>query len=107
MCQNCVDEGRLSQATFNRIEAFCESWPDAAYGPGHIVLDDDNVYDSNLDWCMGIVEAQLSGDMNHLNDVDQRFMDSMQDVYSTHSKDELNATLEFLRALRKILEVER
>ena len=50
MCQGCVDDGKLSQATFDRMEAFLEDYPQAAFGPAHIVLDDNNIEDVHLDY---------------------------------------------------------
>ena len=107
MCQQCVDDERLSQETFDKIEAFNRQWPFAAYGPAHIVLDDDNVFAHNLDWCIGITQAAISGDLSPLNEEDQRFMLGVVDVYATHERAELNATLDFLRELREVPEIDR
>ena len=59
MCQTCVDEGRLSQETYDKIEAFCEKWSSAEFGPAHIVLSDCNVDDYFVAFCLRITKGAL------------------------------------------------
>lgn len=90
MCQTCVDIGVLEQETFDRIEAFLEEWPDAAYGPGHIVLDDCNLGDGHIQFCLDKLDTYRARD------------------YSTeHTAEELAATREFLEWLLTIPEDDR
>ena len=62
MCQTCVDEGYLSQETFDKIEAFLTTWPGAEFGPAHVVLGDDNVEDHFIEYCLGYARAALYHD---------------------------------------------
>ncbi|RPJ40144.1 MAG: hypothetical protein EHM35_00635 [Planctomycetaceae bacterium] len=107
MCQACVDEGRLSQATFDKIGAFLEKWPHAAYGPAHIVLDDDNLLDGHITWCLGLARAALSKNPADLRDADD--VEMMDDLkwYADCDRDELTATVAFLEELLLIPEDER
>lgn len=79
MCQGCVADGELTQATFDAIETFLERYPDAGFGPAHIVLSDCNVDNECIDRCLN-------------------------EAYRTPITDNLVATISFLRMLRTIPE---
>lgn len=85
MCQGCVDRGELSQETFDKISAFLGVWPNAEFGPAHIVLGDDNIEDENIQWCL----------------------DNWETYKRDHPEDELNATRVFLHELLQIPEAIR
>ena len=110
MCQFCVDDGKLSQETYDRIEVFVEEWPDSAYGPGHIVLGDCNLLDGDLDWCRSLISAVLAHRKGEescsLTDDDRQFLTKL-DWYRDDKTECLEATLEFLRELRVIPEDDR
>ena len=110
MCQTCVDEERLSQDTFDKIEAFCEKWPHAEFGPAHLVLGDDNVEDYYLCLCLRLAKASLGKkkaiggvfcDIYRSSDI--RMLDSC-DWYENHDEDELQATIAFLEELLEVPE---
>ena len=105
MCQACIDNGALSQETYNKIEQFLESYPDAEFGPAHVVLSDDNVGDVHIKWCLGLAKSALSKNANDLTDLpdDINFMDRL-DWYSDNDPESLQATVEFLEELLKIPE---
>ena len=65
-----------------RIDAFNELWPLARWGPGHIVLEDCNLEDGHLRWCILCIVFGV-------------FCDG-------HSAEELEATKKFLRELLQI-----
>jgi hypothetical protein len=77
----------LSQETYDKIDAFLEEWPDAAFGPGHITLDDCNVCDGHIRFCL---EA--------LGDYDPK------DYSTEHTAEELEATRAFLMDLLAVPE---
>ena len=52
MCQGCVDNGYVSQAIYDKIEAFLSTWPRAEFGPAHIVLSDCNTEAQSIQWCL-------------------------------------------------------
>ena len=90
MCEWCVTGGRLSKETYDKIEAFVEEWPDSSYGPGHIVLDDDNVLDGNIQFCLDKLDAY-----------------DPKDYSCEHTVEELAATRVFLLELMAIPEDDR
>jgi len=57
MCEGCVANGYLSRFVYDVIEAFSERYPDSNYGNAHIVIDDCNVGDSNIRWCLDRIGA--------------------------------------------------
>lgn len=82
-----------------KIEAFLQEWPDAEYGPAHIVLGDYNLGDGHLNWCIAIARAVLSGkseDLPHRGDLD--FMEQLN-WYRPVNREELEATISFLQEL--------
>lgn len=105
MCQGCVNSGVLSQETYDKIECFLESYPNAEFGPAHIVLSDDNVLDAHIKWCLGLAKAALSRNPNDLFDLPSD-IDTMNhhDWYSEENPDELQATVTFLEELLQIPE---
>ncbi len=107
MCQACVDDGRLAQSTFDKIDAFLEKLPNAAYGPGHIVLDDLNLLNGNITWCIGLARAAISHNPVDLRDAkDSELMDRL-DWYTEYDKEELRATVACLEELLLIPEDDR
>jgi hypothetical protein len=108
MCQGCVDEGRLSQEVYDKIEAFLEKYPDAEYGPAHIVLADDNLLDGHILWCIGLAKAAIYRDPKYLVDPDEdvELMRKL-DWYGDQPIGCLYATIEILEELLKIPEDDR
>lgn len=83
--------------TIEKIHAFLKQWPEAEYGPAHIILSDYNLEDhwfdvifAKIDEAKATLEASLRSEY----------------VYSV-SAYELNATERFLRELREIPEDQR
>ena len=94
MCQTCVDEGRLSQETYDKIEAFCEKWDSAEFGPAHILLSDCNVYDDDIQFCLkNARDALIPTDY---------YLDSPW--YEDHEPGETEATIAFLEELLEVPE---
>ena len=87
MCQDCVEDGVLSQETFDKIEHFIELWPDSEFGPGHVALSDCNVRDVDINGCLS-------------DETWARMSDG-------HAHDELEATRAFLQSLLLTPENER
>ncbi len=69
-----------------RIDRFLEEWPDAEYGPAHIVLSDCNLEDVHIDFCL----AEFDKDDEHI-----------------YWPGELEATRAFLSELRALPEDQR
>lgn len=105
MCQGCVDKGYLAQPTYDAIEAFVLAYPQAEFGPAHIVLADDNVDNGNIQESLKFTHAVLSGDMTGCNDWQQRLIQS--GAYIDNNPDELAATCVFLEYLLTIPEDDR
>ncbi len=103
MCQNCVDNGFLKQSTFDKIEAFLEKYPNAEFGPAHVVLSDDNMEDYFIEDAISYVRrALLEGpypeDLMYL---------SKSEWYIYNNPDVLIPTITFLEELLAIPEGER
>ena len=94
MCQTYVDEGRLSQETFDKIEAFCDRWGSAEFGPAHILLSDCNVFDYDIHYCLKQTELVKQGD--------ERWVGSPWS--KRREPGELEATIAFLNELLQIPE---
>lgn len=108
MCQQCVDDGEISQRTYDAIEAFLHEWPDAEFGPAHIVLSDSNIENGHITWCIGLARAALSRDPKDLRD-GERDIAMMEQLhwYADQDRDELRATITFLEWLLTIPQDER
>ena len=52
MCQGCVDDGSVSQFVYDVLEARQRQYPDSGFGRFHIVVDDSNVNDDCVRWCL-------------------------------------------------------
>ena len=90
MCLGCVEDGKLSRETYDKLEAFTEKWPDSSYGPGHIVLDDCNLCDGHIQFCLDKLDAYDPSDYS-----------------CEHTEGELAATRTFLVELLSISEDDR
>lgn len=56
------------QAFIARIEEFLVEWPEAAYGPAHIVLDDYNIETENIQWCLDNWDSTAGWRVEHADD---------------------------------------
>lgn len=52
MCQGCVEQGDLSQSTYDAIDRFLVRFPNAEYGFAHVVLADCNVDNACIRACL-------------------------------------------------------
>ena len=88
-----------------KIEAFLEIWPNAEFGPAHIVLSDYNLRNVDIIWSINLIHAALAKSMDGL-DLDERDLELLQALnwYSDCTKDELKATQSFLNELLQIPE---
>lgn len=82
------------------IDKFLQEYPDAEWGPAHIVLSDYNLGDDSIKWCRSLI--------------DELFRTGQVDYGKPHgihkydnANDELIATDEFLVKLLEIPEAER
>lgn len=110
--KSSMDEDCPSSATRGKIAAFSHEWPNAAYGPAHVVLEDFNLSDETLNWCQDLVRSALEA-RNSLvyptpfaREEDRLFLLSVN-WYASHSEAELLATKLFLSHLLSLPEEER
>ena len=82
-----------------RIDAFVATWPESPYGPAHIVLDDANLDDESLDYCIRLTEGLLDQAKRRPEDAD---LYSAVGFWRDHGPVELAETLAFLNELRAI-----
>jgi hypothetical protein len=103
MCQSCVNDGALFQATYDKITAFVQAHDAAQFGPAHIVLSDCNVADSHIQWCIGLIDAVLTG---VARTEDLKLLESVE-WHNDHDPEELRLTRAFLEELLAIPENDR
>jgi len=58
-CEPDVEREMLSQETFDKIKSFCKEHPTASGSFAHIVLDDNNVSDGDIKWCVNLLSFAL------------------------------------------------
>jgi hypothetical protein len=78
------DDIVCSKETLGKIDAFTEAFLNAAFGPAHIVLDDINVDDESIQFCLDLCRRWIA---NKRGD-----------------KAEIEATIKFLEELLKVPE---
>lgn len=80
-----------------KIDRFLYEWPNAEFGPGHIVLSDANLDDECLDMCIQALDALLDGGPwpEHFGE---------PHWWSDNDRAQLAATRTFLRELRALPE---
>ena len=89
------------------IDEFLDEWPDAEFGPAHIVLSDGNVEDHHVDWCLGLLGVVLDGEP-WLDPSPHPFSPAMyMEEDSPGTREEWLATREYLRELRSVPVEER
>lgn len=81
--------------TIQLIDRFLARWPNAEWGPAHIILSDYNLEDHWFEGVMSSLEFAMQQ------------IEGGENTEATHSVDELFATLQFLRELRMIPEDDR
>lgn len=81
-----------------RIDRFLEEWPNAEWGPSHVVLSDANVDDGPLDLALATLDSLIDGaQWPARNGLSPQF-------YADCDRDELIATRLFLREYRTLPE---
>lgn len=76
-----------SSETKAKINAFIDKWPGSSYGPAHIVLDDDNLDDDDILFCIKNCQKWIKNNEGN--------------------KEEIEATIIFLLELLRIPEDDR
>ena len=56
MCQDCRDVWGAEIS--DGVDAFLREWPDAEYGPAHVVLSDMNCEEHHIRWCLGLIAGE-------------------------------------------------
>ena len=79
-------------------DLFTEEWPNAAYGPAHIVLDDYNLEPDDIAWCLTLTTASLTGDLWGLDEDQIGLLYDLR-FYENNPRAELVATKVFLTSL--------
>lgn len=86
------------------IKRFTDQYPRSLFGPAHIALEDYNLYDDQIEWCMSLIQAIIY----HRSEMDEKIdpgdYERLQrlDWYSDHDYVELIATRMFCRRLLAI-----
>ena len=88
----------------DNINKFLLAYPNAEWGPAHIVLSDRNLSDGHIQWCLDLIDAIL--EPKELDERDRMFLDSVH-WYKTHTRIELEKTKTFLLDLLNVPEESR
>lgn len=95
------------------LEEFLADWPNARWGPAHIVLEDGNILDEDIDACMRLIEAILAKrrgkKLPKLTVQDKKLLDELNWYEGKDGNEtaELVATLAYLKEYRKLSVDER
>jgi hypothetical protein len=89
-----------SHPVYKAIEVFVAEWPNAEWGPGHIVLSDWNTDDD----CIQSSLRRIASTLGESDPVDGEDVESCRE---NHPRDELLATREFLQKLLETPEDDR
>src|SRR5688572_26663473 len=100
MCEHCDETPGKAAAM---LREFVEKWPNSPWGPFHIVIDDYNLGDYHINWCIQLTEAFLGGE-DEFDGLDPGYF---AEVRKNHSEEELVASIALARELLKIPEDER
>lgn len=58
MCEHCVEE--WGHEITRGVDDFLDEWPDAEFGPAHIVLSDFNCEPAFIRQCLGMISGELA-----------------------------------------------
>ena len=92
------------RAVIDNFDKFLLAYPNAEWGPAHIVLSDRNLSDGHIQWCLDLINAVLK--QKEPTDRDRAFLDEVH-WYKIHTKTELEKTKLLLLDLLKIPEKAR
>jgi hypothetical protein len=56
MCEDCRAD--VGDEIYDGIQRFTTEWPDAEFGPAHIVLSDFNVGKGHVRWCLALIALE-------------------------------------------------
>jgi hypothetical protein len=89
MCEECE-----ADPLYPMVKEFLEKWPDAAYGPAHVVLADMNTEPELMRWCLHLTEGCLWM-------LDYGFVANSKRLrrMTKHKREELVATRDVLRKM--------
>jgi hypothetical protein len=97
------DDDLVSPETRAKIKEFEKKWPWAWGGPAHIVLDDFNLDDGYIEWCIELINGVLT---RQGTDETLAYLEKLE-WYAEHSVEELTDTKAFLQQLLEIPEDKR
>lgn len=80
------------------VEIHNNIYPDAEFGPGHVVLADYN-WDS-INWCLALIQSLRAGDADNKF---QKWYHDPNDAYG----DDVDATEAFFLYLKEIIDIEQ
>lgn len=103
----------MAHPIMNLIDIFCDKYPEASYGPAHVVLDDYNLDDDTIVWCQKLLKEAIITRFGYAVEspdpvsISQNFYSVKENGLYRHGLLELAATHEFLDFLLTILKEDR
>ena len=89
-----------------KIDAFLKKWPRARFGPGHLVLEDLNIEDQHIEFCLNLARAVLNPEPPSPGMAVEGIL-HVHRWYEKHTTQEIQETIAFLEELLAIPENER
>lgn len=103
----------MAHLVMNLIDIFLDKYPEASYGPAHVVLDDYNLDDDTIVWCQKLLKDAIITRLGYSVEspdpvsISQNFYSVKEGDLYRHGLLELAATHEFLDFLLTIPEEDR
>ena len=103
----------MAHPIMNLIGIFCDKYPEASYGPAHVVLDDYNLDDDTIVWSQKLLKEAIVTRLGYTVEnpdpvsISQNFYSVKEGGLYRHGLLELAATHEFLDFLLTIPEEDR
>jgi len=99
------DPERMSAQTYWKMHDFITKHPDVTWGPGHIVFEDDNIRNCDLQGTIELVKAVISLDPKDLEKTEYSIKEL--GMYDDCRIGDLRATIKFCEELLLTPEEER
>jgi hypothetical protein len=72
MCEQCAEE--WGDEIYSGVEEFLDEWPDAEFGPAHVVLSDFNMEGHHIAFCLDAIAAERASNDSLLLQETEKFM---------------------------------
>jgi hypothetical protein len=96
----------MKDYAFKMLMDFVKRFPESTDGPGHILFEDGNAADRDINWIIGLTEAAIGKSKSVISE-DYLQVLQARNWYKDHSTEELQDTITFLKSFLEIPERHR